>query len=153
MHSITSKTKKKSWIGLAIVNLCLVFLCTAAFVANAFVLRADAANYSTEELAVEEWYEVNGSELSVYLDNRFDGYAWKYGLSNDNVREVYSFELEDGSFSNNAEGKWNVHFIPNEIRDGDVIITFVYVVDSDSKAVETRQLKVHIRNGKMTVAA
>ena len=153
MHNTTSKTKK-GWIGLAIVNICLILLCTGAFAANAFVLRADAANYSTEELTVEEWYDVNpdGSELSVHLNNRFDGYAWKYGMSNDNVKEVYSFELEDGQFSQEVDNEWNVHFVPNSTKDGDVIITFVYIADSDSKAVETRQIKVHIRNGKMTVA-
>ena len=153
MHNTTSKTKK-GWIGLAIINFCLILLCTGAFAANAFVLRADAANYSTEELTVEEWYDVNpdGSELSVHLNNRFDGYAWKYGMSNDNVREVYSFELEDGQFSQEVDNEWNVHFVPNNTKDGDVIITFVYIADSDSKAVETRQIKVYIRNGKMTVA-
>lgn len=149
-----AKTKKVAWKGLAIVNLCLILMCGAAFGANAFILRADAANYATDELAAEDWYELNsgGNELTVHLPNRFDDYAWKYGMSNDNVRELYSFEIDEGHFDHEVDGEWNVHFAPNTQKDGDVILTFVYVKDADSQAIETRKVKLHIRNGKMVLA-
>lgn len=153
MRKTKSKSKSKSWLGLAIVNLCLVLLCGTAFGASAFILRADAADYEKQELAAEEWFvvEPDGSELTVHLKNRLDGYAWKYGLSNDTVREVYRFELTEEEIEHEVEDEWNVHFIPNDGYEGEVTITFVYIPDSESNSIDTRPLRLNVKDGKITV--
>jgi len=147
------KTKKSNrWKIPAIINLCLIIMCSVAFGTYALTARADTTDKAAA-VAGEEWYEVDdsGEELAVFLKNRVNGYGWKYGTSNDTLRQLHGYEIQEEDLDDERAEAWRLYLVPRDEEDGDVEITFVCIKDSESDSIDTRTLKVRVRDGKIQV--
>jgi len=145
--------KPKKWVKYAVINLCLCLLCAAVFGASTFIVKANAANYDTEQIQEEDWYRVDRDTgyLHVSLRNILPGYTWKYGISNDFTKEVHSYELPD-RYTQNADPEiWNVYFTAADMTEGDTVLTFHYIEDLESASIDTRNIRVHCHNGKLEI--
>jgi len=140
--------RPRRWKLLAAINLCLVILCGATFGANALTARADTAAEKTS--AAEQWYEIDeeGEVLSIYLHNHVSGYDWRYGLSNDKLRQLHGHEIKEDDLDEEKSEAWRLYLVPRD-EDGDVEITFVCVKDSESDSIDTRTLKIRVKEGKL----
>ena len=148
----TKKTSRR-WKAIIALNICLAVLCAATFVASAFTVRANAANYDTEKTAAEEWYHISddGKTLSVHLDGSVHGYEWKYGLSNSYIREMRFMEITDEERADDQEYEWNVHFTSDPTETGDVILTLQCIKNQESGSIDTRTIPLHVQNGILTL--
>ncbi len=84
------ETSDGKWKALLAINLCLIIMCAAVFAVSSFVVRANAADFSTQKISSADWYDVaeDGRTLNVYLNDNLSGYEWIYGTSNNLVRET-----------------------------------------------------------------
>jgi len=147
------KDKPKKWVKYAVINLCLIVLCAGVFGASTFVVKANAANYDTQQLEEENWYSIDSDTgyLHVSLRNILPGYTWKYGISNDITKEVHSYELPHryAAFENPEE--WDVYFRADDVAEGDTVLTFLYIADLESGSIDTRNIRVHCHDGKLEI--
>lgn len=149
-HKNTDKlTRSNRWKVLITINVCLAIMCAAVFGISAFTVRANAAYYSEEKSLSTDWYEVadDGRTLNIHLDNEMNGYTWRYGISNDKIRELTFFEMTDDLQTWDQKYDWNAHFTSESDISGDVVLTLQYVLNGETNSIDTRTIPVHIDNG------
>ena len=146
------ETSDSKWKTLIAINICLIIMCAAVFAVSSFVVRANAADFSTRKISSAEWYDVaeDGSTLDVFLDGNLQGYEWIYGTSNNLVREKHFIESSSDRVPDNSHD-YNFRFISDPSYSGDTVITLQYVKDPGSKPADIRTIPVHVENGVMTV--
>ena len=146
-------SKAARWKALITVNVCLVIMCALVFGASAFVVRANAANYTDEKVLSYSWYDLSedGRILNLHLDNEMNGYFWKYGTSNEAIRELTFLEMTDAIRNNDESYDWNAHFTPESNASGDVVLTLQHVLDGNTESIDTRTLSIHVEDGVMSL--
>ncbi|MDO4939245.1 MAG: hypothetical protein Q4E54_04710 [Lachnospiraceae bacterium] len=149
------KNKKTASTGLKIlvvINLCLAVLCAAVFGVTAFVFPADAAGYNPSHTAHDDWYEISkdGQTLGIHLDSNLTGYKWKYGLSNNLIREKHSPESGSEEQSFDKSYSCNMYFTADSALSGDTVITLQYICNQEFSPEDTRVISVHVEDGKLT---
>lgn len=146
------ETSDSKWKALIAINICLIIMCAAVFAVSSFIVRANAADFSTRKISSAECYDVaeDGSTLNVYLDGNLSGYKWIYGTSNNLVREKLFFELSSDRVPENSHD-YRFRFVSDASCSGDTVITLQYVKDQGSKPADTRTIPVHVENGVITV--
>lgn len=153
--SSTKKHTKKHgrWKALIALNICLAVMCAVVFGFSAFAVRANAANYDAEKVKSTEWYTISddGRTIDIHLDGNLSGYQWKYGLSNDTLRELRHTELTDDQKESDLNYDWSAHFTTDSAVSGDVVITLQYVLNSESGSADTRTIPLHIDKGRMAL--
>gem|GEM_PF-5155277 len=148
--------KLNRWMIPALVNLCLAVVCTATFGAGALSARADTSvtdDKISDAADAGEWYQISddGEVLLVTLGNHVRDYCWRYGSSNEKLRQLHDYEIRRVVFNTPEPDTWNLYLTPRDEEEGDVTVTFVYVRDAESDSIDTRTITVCIRDGKMTI--
>jgi len=162
METEKKTDKARRWLFPAIICLFLTLMCGVTFGASTLIARADTqdtASLGSSGMSGaydSGWYQIknDGERLSVFLVNRVKDYTWRYGESNDKLRqlrrhEVMEYEEDDPSDPGEEHG-WEVHLAPREGAHGEVNLTFVCVKNTESASIETRTLKVFVEDGRIT---
>ena len=146
------ETSDSKWKTLIAINICLIIMCAAVFAVSSFVVRANAADFSTRKISSAECYDVaeDGSTLDVYLDGNLSGYKWIYGTSNNLLREKHFIESSSERITDDSHD-YRFRFVSDASCSGDTVITLQYVKDQGSKPTDTRTIPVHVENGIITV--
>ena len=146
---------KNKGLGRLIVIACaLAIACTLVLSTSFLSVRAEAANDVVESSESYAWYDIsnNGRELNVHLSNYLADYEWKYGMSSDILEQRYVFQMESEETAGDIGGEYSLHFMAGNMRPAETTLTFSYIKDSDSQAVETKTIKVKIdEDGKLEV--